>query len=49
MHWKAVAETEPVDLMATILGKRQLAEEALKYPEIFEQAAKMDVMAKLTG
>ncbi|MBO4436385.1 MAG: hypothetical protein J5791_05825 [Fibrobacter sp.] len=31
MQWKVVAETKPVDLMATILGKRPLAEEALKY------------------
>ena len=31
MRWKVVAEAEPVDLMATVLGKRQLAEEALKY------------------
>lgn len=31
MQWKVVAETKAVDLMATILGKRRLAEEALKY------------------
>ena len=34
MQWKVVAETKPVDLMANILGKRRLAEEALKYLSI---------------
>ena len=34
MRWNVVAKTELVDLMATILGKKQLAEEALKYLSI---------------
>ena len=50
MQWKVVAETKAVDLMATILGKRQLAEEALKYlsicrkiPDPEEVATALDV------
>ena len=50
MQWKVVAETKAVDLMATLLGKRQLAEEALKYlsicrkiPDPEEVATALDV------
>lgn len=50
MQWKVVAETKPVDLMATLLGKRPLAEEALKYlaicrkiPDPEEVATALDV------
>ena len=50
MRWKVVAETELVDLMTTILGKRKLAEEALKYlaicrdiPEPEEVVSALDV------